>query len=289
MWVHPQSLPFHKRRFYRLQNINIVLIEGVLSKRNFNGVLRQCVNKEQAKKILNEYDNSLVGRHFSMRATSMKITCVGYFWPILYSEAHALVRSCKNCQFFIGKRKKSAMHLKPIVSDEPFALLGLDFIGMINILSSTEYKWILMVIYYFTRWVEAIYLRNTTEAEILNFIEEITCRFGLPKTIIYDNARAFLGSKICQFALDNGIFLKTSSNYYPQGNGLAESTNKNLIRLIKRIGSEHKNEWHKHLKVALWAKRITSKKIFKTSSYELFYGKEVMSFLFPWRFQHWSY
>ena len=37
-----------------------------------------------------------------------------------------------------------------------------------------------------------------------------------------------------EFANKRGFKLKYSENYYPQGNGLAESTNKNLIKIIKK-------------------------------------------------------
>ncbi|XP_059076325.1 uncharacterized protein LOC131875715 [Cryptomeria japonica] len=57
-----------------------------------------------------------------------------------------------------------------------------------------------------------------------------------------------------------------------------ESTNKNLIRLIKQIGSEHKRDWHHHLRSALWSDWITPKQVLKTSPYKLVYGKDT---LFP--------
>jgi hypothetical protein len=42
-----------------------------------------------------------------------------------------------------------------------------------------------------------------------------------------------------------------SYNYYPQGNGLVESTNKILIQILKnKIESNHK-KWHKKLIDAL--------------------------------------
>jgi hypothetical protein len=45
-----------------------------------------------------------------------------------------------------------------------------------------------------------------------------------------------------KFSLENGIKLKYLASYYPQGNGLEESTNKNLIKIIERTVSEnHKN------------------------------------------------
>ena len=133
------------------------------------------------------------------------------------------------------------------MADEPFAQWGLDFIGMINPVSSAGHRWILTATDYFTRWAEAVPLKEATETEIVDFLETLVTRFGPPKTIISDNARAFVGTKVCHFALKNGIFLKTSSNYYPQGNDLAESTNKSLVRLLKKVSSEHQREWHKNI------------------------------------------
>ena len=69
---------------------------------------------------------------------------------------------------------------------------------------------------------------------ITNFIDQfIITMFGLPSALIFDNASYFSGNAMIEFSLKRGFKLKYSANYYLQGNGLAESTNKNLIRIIK--------------------------------------------------------
>lgn len=77
-----------------------------------------------------------------------------------------------------------------------------------------------------------------------------------------------------EFALKRGFKLKYLANYYPQGNGLAESTNKNLIRIIKCIVDQSQKNWHKYLLFALWVDRITMKAYIRTTPLNLFYGKE---------------
>ena len=57
---------------------------------------------------------------------------------------------------------------------------------------------------------------------------------------------------------------------------MAESTNKNLIRIIKRTIDQNHNNWHKSLMYALWAYRITQKAFIGTSPFNLVYGKEVV-------------
>jgi hypothetical protein len=52
-----------------------------------------------------------------------------------------------------------------------------------------------------------------------------------------------------------------SSNYYPQGNGLAESTKKMLIQIIKKkIATNHKN-WHKKLTDLHFGQAVSLQKI----------------------------
>ena len=63
-------------------------------------------------------------------------------------------------------------------------------------------------------------------------------------------------------------------NYYPQGNGLAESTNKNLIRILKNTVIENHRSWHLALLNALWDDRLTPKNSLGVSPYTLVYGKE---------------
>jgi hypothetical protein len=48
------------------------------------------------------------------------------------------------------------------------------------------------------------------------------------------------------------IILGHSTTYYPQGNGLEESSNKSLMTIIKNVLIENKKSWNIHLKYALW-------------------------------------
>ena len=75
-----------------------------------------------------------------------------------------------------------------------------------------------------------------------------------------DNAKAFKSKAMGAFCEKNGILLKHSTPYYPQGNGLAESSNKNIIQSIRKLLKHNKRSWDSMLKYALWADRITVKK-----------------------------
>ena len=80
---------------------------------------------------------------------------------------------------------------------------------------------------YFTHWVEAIPLCKINEDEVISFLQDhIMTRFGVPVSLVLYNAKYFSSIKLTSFAHDKGIKLHYSTNYYPQGNGLAESSKK---------------------------------------------------------------
>ena len=74
--------------------------------------------------------------------------------------------------------------------------------------------------------------------------------------------------------MEKGIKLKYSANYYPQGNGLAKSSNKNLIKILKHTVVNHHRNWHNALSNALWDDRVTPKAAIRNYPFFLVYGKE---------------
>ena len=85
----------------------------------------------------------------------------------------------------------------------------------------------------------------------------------------------FLSIELTQFALEKGIRIRYSANYHPHRNGLAESTNKNLLKILKRTISVHHRDWHTELVNALWADRVTPKVAIGNSPF-LVYGTEAI-------------
>ena len=72
------------------------------------------------------------------------------------------------------------------------------------------------------------------------------------------------------------ITLGHSTAYYPQGNGLAESSNKCIVNIIKKLLEDNKKTWNKKLVYALWADRLTTKNSNGTSPYQIVYGMDAV-------------
>jgi transposase InsO family protein len=120
----------------------------------------------------------------------------------------------------------------------------LDFVGPINPSSSAGQVFILTFTDYFTKWVEVVPLKHSTDEQVISFLENnIFSIFGLPLEIIIDNGPTFISAKLTHFLANLGVKHFTSSAYYPQGNGQDESTNKNLVRIIKRLIEDKPCQW----------------------------------------------
>jgi hypothetical protein len=72
------------------------------------------------------------------------------------------------------------------------------------------------------------------------------------------------------------IKLLSSLSYYAQPNGHAESSNKTLIKVIKKKIEENPKRWHEVLSEALWAHHISKHSATKVTPFELVYGQEVV-------------
>ena len=127
---------------------------------------------------------------------------------------------------------------------------------------------------YFTRWVKAIPLRKVNEDVVMDFLQDhIMTRFGVPISLVFDNATYFSSIRLAAFSNERGIKLHYSTNYCPQGNGLEESTNKIMIRILKKTVIENQRSWNLALTNALWADRVTPNNSLSVSPYTLVYGK----------------
>jgi hypothetical protein len=144
-------------------------------------------------------------------------------------------KGCEACQRFGNIQLAHVGVMDSVVKPWPFRGWGLDFIGEIHPGSSKGYRFILVVMNYFTKWIEAVPLRNMTHWEVISFVQEhIIYRFGVHQTLTTDQGPSFMSRQFREFMESMKIKLLNSSPYYAQANGQAEASNKVLIKIIKK-------------------------------------------------------
>jgi transposase InsO family protein len=84
-----------------------------------------------------------------------------------------------------------------------------------------------------------------------------------------DQGSSFMSHQVREFAESLKIKLLSSSPYYTQANGHAESSNKTLIKLIKKKIEENLKRWHEVLSEALYAHHISKHNATKVTPFDL--------------------
>ena len=74
----------------------------MLFRKNFDGVFLHCLEKEESERVLAQLHSGDVGGHFGGYTTAHKVLRDGYYWPILFKDAHMLSRKCTICQKAAG-------------------------------------------------------------------------------------------------------------------------------------------------------------------------------------------
>ncbi|XP_022003015.1 uncharacterized protein LOC110900433 [Helianthus annuus] len=126
-------------------------------------------SKAEARKIQNK------ALHYEMnggpRMVVAKIMNAGYYWPEMHVDALRELRKCDSCQRHSPKTLRPKNDLIPVSTAWPFQQWGIDMVGPFPDAPGVV-KFIIVVVDYFTKWVEAKALASTTAMMVHKFIWE---------------------------------------------------------------------------------------------------------------------
>ncbi|GJZ19222.1 reverse transcriptase domain-containing protein [Tanacetum coccineum] len=212
-------------------------------------VIRRCVYGQEAVDILTACHNRPTEGHHGANYTAKKVFDSGFYWPTIYRDAHDLVTRCDACQRQGKISQKDEMPQNAIQVCEIFDVWGIDFVGLF--LSSLGNKYILVVVDYLSKWVEAKALPLMMCPEFL--IKNLKSHFPV--------------------MLKYGVTHRLSTAYHPQTSGQVEVSNRGLKRILERTIGENRASWSDKLDDALWAFRTAFKTPIGCTPYKLVYGK----------------
>ena len=138
---------------------------------------------------------------------------------------------CENCLQMKGKVKPSPL-LRVPVAHIPFEVIVLNFISTllflylrnIGIVKEKLFNsYVFVIVDQLTRYLMAVPTKDRTAGAVVKTLQEkVFTTFNVPRTILTDNAREFVGEVMVQMAEHYKIKLVNSTPYHPHGNGMAE-------------------------------------------------------------------
>ena len=102
---------------------------------------------------LREVHKEICDNHLGGRALSYKILQQGYYWPTMQEDVIQYMKRCDSCQRHTSIQCQPAIELTLLSSPWPFVQWRIDILGPFP-LASMQRKFLLVIIDYFTKWVE---------------------------------------------------------------------------------------------------------------------------------------
>ena len=191
-YIKDSNLPVDpsKAKKVKVRSSRFTILNEKLYKKGFLQPYLKCLDPEDAEYVLREIHEMVCENHCGPQSLVGQVVRAGYFWPTMQKDAAQVVQRCDKCQQRFGNvQHVPAEHLTNITSAWPFSTWGIDIMGLLPS-SKKQVKFLVVIIDYFTKWVEAEPLAIITEAKIQHFMwKNLVCQFGIPRVIISDNGR----------------------------------------------------------------------------------------------------
>jgi hypothetical protein len=174
----------------------------------------KCVPREEGKGILEEIHKGVCSNHASSCTLVSKAFRRAFYWPTALGDAEELVRRCQGCQYFAKQQHVPAYKLVTIPPTWPVACWGLDMIGPLPT-APGGFNRVLVAIDKFTKWIEVKPVTCPKADRVLDFLDELVHRYGLPHRIITDLGSNFNNHQLWEYCENSGIDVRYVSVTHP--------------------------------------------------------------------------
>lgn len=257
-------------KFYKIRH-QLVVIDGILHRKysRYPDEPIKCykiIPDGLKKDLISHCHDSMLSCHLGHDKTLDKILRIGY-WPGVYSDTWKYVNECEKCA--MANRSQHKAPLTQVCCGKAWDIISIDILELPKF---SENNYLLVCQDFFTKWLEAIPIKNQNSNTIVDALMNIFCRLGFPRKIHSDQGRNFESWLFKEMCSKIGIEKSRTTPYHPQGNGLVERANRSIIGMLRKT-LEKEHDWENSIKFVTYAYNTSRHSSTLFSPYELMFGR----------------
>lgn len=215
----PAAVPTHLKGFQQAQG-ELSMVDGLL----VYGT-RVVIPASQHQEMLEMLHESHQGLHKCRARAQMSL-----WWPGLSRDLKDYVEKCRECRKHRPVQRNEP--LRPTeLPERPWQKLGADLLHY-------DGKDYLVVIDYYSRWLELVRLHSLSSATVIKKFQQIFATHGIPDVLMSDNGTQFQCTEFHNFAKTYDFTQMFSSPVFPQSNGEAEAGVKIAKKILRQPNTE---------------------------------------------------
>lgn len=195
-----------------------------------------------------------------------------YSIPKLSEKCARVVAQCVTCILSSRKSGKQEGLYNPIEKGNvPLDTYHIDHLGPLPS-TAKNYKYIMVIIDAFTKYVWLYPVRDTSSANVLKRLEFQQECFGSPRRIVTDRGTAFTSLDFRAYCEKERIDHELITTGVPRGNGQVERVNGIIIPALTKLSILDPLKWFQHTKYLQRFLNSTITRSTKKSPFELMFG-----------------
>lgn len=232
------------------------------------------IPKDKVAEVLRQLHDSPSGGHLGVKKTLQRVR-ERFYWMNSSDDVKDWCKKCTTCATSNGPHRKRKAPMKQYNVGSPFERIALDIAGPFPVTEKGN-KYMLVVMDYFTKWVEVYAIPDQGAATVADvLIKEFICRFGVPLEIHSDQGRNF-ESQLFQGICDRLGMKKTRTTaLHPQSDGMVERMNKTIGKYLSKVVSNHQRDWDQYLSLFAMAYRSAINESTGQTPAKILFGREM--------------